>query len=130
VGVINVFNMELKYTKEHEWLKIEGDVVHIGITNHAAEALGTLVFVELPSIGKNLKIGDACGVVESAKSASDVYSPVAGEIIEINKELENKPELINELQEGDAWICKIKVTETSVFESYMSKIEYEKLLEN
>lgn len=122
--------MTLKYTKEHEWLQIDGNVVSVGITNHAAEALGTLVFVELPSIGKHVKIGDACGVVESAKSASDVYSPVAGQIVEINKSLESTPELINESQEGQAWICKIKVADKSAFESYMSKDEYEKLLQN
>lgn len=122
--------MELKYTKEHEWLKLEDDVISVGITNHAAEALGTLVFVELPTVGNHVKIGDACGVVESAKSASDVYSPVEGEIVEVNKELESTPELINDASEGEAWICKIKIAEKSVFESYMSKEEYEKTLQS
>jgi glycine cleavage system H protein len=121
--------MSLKYTKEHEWLKMEGETVSIGITTHAAEALGTLVFVELPAVGKHIKIGDTCGVVESAKSASDVYSPVAGEIINVNKDLEKTPELINESPEGEAWICQIKVADKSAFESYMSKTEYEKFLQ-
>lgn len=122
--------MVLKYTKEHEWLKLENDIVAVGITEHAAEALGTLVFVELPVVGKHIKIGDTCGVVESAKSASDIYSPVSGEIVEVNKILESTPELINDSKEGNAWVCKIKIFDKSEFEKCLSKSEYEKLLED
>lgn len=124
------YTMVLKYTKDHEWLRLEGDIVAVGITEHAAEALGTLVFVELPAIGKQVKVGDACGVVESAKSASDVYSPVSGEIVDVNKELESSPELINDSKDGDTWICKIKISDKSEFEKCMSKPEYDKLLED
>lgn len=121
--------MPLKYTKEHEWIKIENDIVAIGITKHAAEALGTLVFVELPTVGTQVNIGDSCGVVESAKSASDVYSPVSGEIVEINTKLDNEPELVNNSNEGTAWICKIKISNKNELESCMSKIEYEAFIQ-
>lgn len=122
--------MVLKYTKEHEWIKLEDSIATIGITGHAAEALGTLVFVELPAIGQAVKIGDACGVVESAKSASDVYTPVSGEVVDANSELENSPELVNNAQDGEAWICKIKVSNPSEVDGYMSKEEYEAFLQN
>lgn len=122
--------MSLKYTKEHEWIKLEGNVAVIGITEHAAEALGTLVYVELPEVGASVEIGGTCGVVESAKSASDVYSPVAGEIIEINNELDSNPGFINEAKDGQAWICKIKIENPKSIESYMSKVEYEAFLQH
>jgi glycine cleavage system H protein len=122
--------MSLKYTKEHEWVNIDGDIATIGITQHAAEALGTLVFVELPTIGQSVKVGDACGVVESAKSASDVYSPVSGQIVDANTELENSPELINNAQDGEAWICKVKINNSSELDGYMSKTEYDAFLQH
>lgn len=122
--------MALKYTKEHEWIKLEGDIATIGITKHAAEALGTLVFVELPTIGKDVKVGDSCGVVESAKSASDVYSPVSGKIVDANSELENSPELINNAQDGETWICKVKINNASELDGYMSKTEYDVFLQH
>ena len=122
--------MSLRYTKEHEWIKIEGDFALIGITDHAVEALGTLVFVELPEVGTNLKIGDAAGVVESAKSASDVYSPLSGEIVETNTALEDKPELVNNLEEGEAWICKIKISNANELEQYLAEEEYKAFLES
>ena len=127
---IFLFFMSLKYTKEHEWIKLEGNVAVIGITEHAAEALGTLVYVELPEVGASVAVGGTCGVVESAKSASDVYSPVAGEIVEVNAEVEKNPEAINDGKDGEAWICKIKIENTSVVEGYMSKAEYEAFLQH
>ena len=122
--------MPLKYTKEHEWIKIDGNIASIGITVHAAEALGTLVFVELPELGKKLSIGDTCGVVESAKSASDVYSPVSGEIVEVNNHLENQPDAINEAKDGEVWICKVKVSNVAELTEYMSKNEYDAFLQH
>ncbi len=122
--------MPLKYTKEHEWIKIDGDIASIGITTHAAEALGTLVFVELPELGKKLNIGDTCGVVESAKSASDVYSPVSGEIVEVNNHLENQPDAINDAKDGEVWICKVKVSNIAELNDYMSKNEYDAFLQH
>jgi glycine cleavage system H protein len=122
--------MQLKYTKEHEWIKIDGNIASIGITVHAAEALGTLVFVELPNVGTKLNIGDACGVVESAKSASDVYSPVSGEIVEVNNHLESQPDAINEAKDGEVWICKVKVSNITELNDYMSKNEYDAFLQH
>jgi len=122
--------MSLKYTKEHEWIKLEGDIAIIGITEHAAEALGTLVYVELPEVGSSVSIGGACGVVESAKSASDVYSPVSGEIVEVNKELETSPDTINDSKDGQAWICKIKILDVNETNGYMSKEEYDSFLQS
>ncbi len=122
--------MQLKYTKEHEWIKIDGNIASIGITTHAAEALGTLVFVELPEVGKKLNIGDTCGVVESAKSASDVYSPISGEIVEVNNHLENQPDAINDAKDGEVWICKVKVSNITELNDYMSKNEYDAFLQH
>ena len=122
--------MQLKYTKEHEWIKIDGNIASIGITVHAAEALGTLVFVELPEVGKKLNIGDTCGVVESAKSASDVYSPISGEIVEVNNHLENQPDAINDAKDGEVWICKVKVSNITELNDYMSKNEYDAFLQH
>ena len=122
--------MPLKYTKEHEWIKIDSNIASIGITTHASEALGTLVFVELPELGKKLNIGDTCGVVESAKSASDVYSPVSGEIVEVNSHLENQPDAINNAKDGEVWICKVKVSNIAELNDYMSKNEYDAFLQH
>lgn len=122
--------MSLKYTKEHEWIRLDDGIATIGITQHAAEALGTLVFVELPNIGQTVKIGDTCGVVESAKSASDVYTPVSGEVVDANSELENSPELVNNAQDGEVWICKVKVSNPSEIDGYMSKEEYDAFLQH
>jgi len=101
---------DLKYTKEHEWVRIEGDVATVGISAHAQEALGDIVFVELPEIGRTLAVGDGCAVVESVKAVSDVYAPVAGEVIEANDELSGAPESINADPYGKGWILKVKVS--------------------
>ena len=121
---------ELKYTKEHEWVSLNDNIATIGITQHAAEALGTLVFVELPPINTHVEIGETCGVVESAKSASDVYSPVSGEIIEVNSILESEPEAINNASDGQTWICKIKISNLEELSGCMSKTEYDAFVQN
>lgn len=118
----------LKYTKEHEWLKIEGgNVAVIGITEYAQDALGDLVFVELPEVGRKLGKGDSFAVVESVKTAAEVYSPVAGEVAAINDNLSNDPELIKKsLEEG--WIAKIKITDPKDLEGLMDKAAYDEFL--
>ena len=101
---------DLKYVKSHEWVRLEDDgTATVGITDHAQEMLGDLVFVELPEIGQSITVGEECGVVESVKSASDIYSPVAGEIVAVNEELSDSPEKVNEAPYGEGWLYKIKL---------------------
>lgn len=102
---------ELKYSKDHEWLRIEGDKAYMGITDYAQSQLGDIVFVELPVMGAEVTVGKACSVVESVKAVSDIYSPIDGEIVEINEELEAAPELVNQDAFGAGWICAIKFAE-------------------
>ena len=119
---------DLKYTKEHEWLRQEEDgSVTIGITDHAQEALGDLVYVELPEIGHDVTSGGDMAVVESVKAASDVYSPVAGEVTEVNEVLADTPENINTDPYGDGWIVKVRPSE--VAESTMTPNEYQEFLD-
>lgn len=118
----------MKYTKEHEWIKVEGDVATIGITKHAADALGELVYVELPSIGDSFKSGDTAVVVESSKSASDVYSPIDGEVTEVNETLESKPENVNNSPYEGGWLIKVKPSNLAQLDKYMSKEEYDNFL--
>ena len=121
----------VKYSKEHEWVRVEGDVATIGITKHAAEQLGDLVFVELPAVGKTVAPGDEAAVVESVKAASAIYTPVAGTVEKINPELEGTPELINQ-QPYQAFIFAIRFSDTSGLdqlldaESYRKHVEQEK----
>ena len=101
---------DLKYTKEHEWVRIEGDTATFGVTDHAQEALGDIVFVELPEIGRIVDAGEAYAVVESVKAVSDVYAPVAGEVMAINDALEGEPEKVNTDPYGAGWIAKVKMS--------------------
>ncbi len=119
---------DAKYSKTHEWIRVEGDLLVLGISDYAQEKIGEVVFVELPEVGDNLGKGDSLSVVESVKSANDLYSPVGGEIVEINEELEDDPELINNDAFGKGWICKIKSGDISELDSLLSAEEYEKLL--
>ena len=120
--------MTMKYTKDHEWISVESDIATIGITQHAADALGELVYVELPKVGKVFNKGDAIVVVESSKSASDVYTPVAGEVISVNDSLINNPENVNNDTYKNGWLIKIKISNTSGLDSAMSEVEYKKYL--
>jgi len=104
----------LKYTKEHEWVRIEGDIATVGITDHAQEALGDIVFVELPETGRQVDAGEAFVVVESVKAVSDTYSPVAGEVIEVNSELENAPDQVNSDCYGAGWLARIRMSGDTV----------------
>ena len=118
---------ELQYTKTHEWVRMEGDVATIGITEHAQDELGDVVFVELPEEGRTLGAGEAFGAVESVKAVSDLYAPLAGEVIETNEALGDSPEKINEDPYGDGWILKLRVSgETDL----LSAEAYEKLVED
>jgi len=117
---------EVKYSKEHEWIKLEGDIAIIGITKHAAEMLGDIVFAELPDIGSNVEKDGTAGVVESTKAASDVYTPVSGEVVDTNQIIIDDPAKINEDPEGTAWFFKLKMKDKSEMDSLMNKDEYDK----
>ena len=119
---------EVKYSKEHEWIKIEGDVGTVGITQHATEMLGDIVFVELPDVGSSVEKDGNAGVVESTKAASDVYSPISGEILEGNKSIVDDPGNVNSDPEGASWFFKLKVKDKSEFDSLMNKEEYDKFV--
>ena len=117
---------ELKFSKEHEWIKVEGDTATIGITKHATEMLGDIVFAELPDKGSNVEKDGTAGVVESTKAASDVYTPVSGEVVDTNQTIVDDPAKINEDPEGSAWFFKLKLKDPSEMDSLMSRDEYEK----
>jgi len=117
---------EKKYSKQHEWITIEGDVATIGITKHAAEMLGDVVFVELPEKGKNVEKEGQAGVVESTKAASDVYTPITGEITDINQSIVDDPGAVNKDPEGASWFFKIKIKNKSELDELMNKADYEK----
>ena len=117
---------EVKFSKEHEWITLEGEVATIGITKHATEMLGDIVFAELPEKGKNVKRDGTAGVVESTKAASDVYTPISGEVVDINQSIIDDPAKINKDPEGAAWFFKLKVKNLSELDTLMNKEEYEK----
>lgn len=119
----------LLYTKDHEWAKVEGDVVTMGITDYAQEQLGELVFVELPQVGKQLVARKEIAVVESSKAAGDVYSPVTGTVTEVNSELSTKPERINEDCYKSGWICKLQVTDKKSLDNLMNAKKYQEYLD-
>jgi glycine cleavage system H protein len=119
---------ELKYTKDHEWTKIDGDTVVIGITDFAQSALGDIVFVELPEVGKTLNAHQAFGVVESIKSVSDLYSPISGTVVEVNSALPDAPELCNAEPYGSAWMIKVKLSNTQEVNSLLSATDYQNYL--
>lgn len=128
---MSVIPENLKYTKEHEWVLLDDDglTYTCGITDHAQEMLTDIVFVELPEKGMEVKKGDRLAVVESVKAVSDVYAPLSGEVIEVNKSLEEAPELLNSDPYGDGWICKISVKNPSEIDELLSSNEYESYVE-
>ena len=117
---------EVKFSKEHEWIKLEGEVATIGITKHASEMLGDIVFVELPEKGSTVEKDGTAGVVESTKAASDVYTPLSGEVVDINQSIVDEPSMINSDPEGNAWFFKLKIKDQSVMNTLMSGEEYTK----
>jgi glycine cleavage system H protein len=120
--------MSVKFSKDHEWVSVTGDIATIGITNHAQEQLGDVVFVELPAIGKKVSKGGDAAVVESVKAASEVYAPVTGEVVAINKELEGDPALVNRGAEGDGWFMKVKLSNPKELSELMDKAAYDKFV--
>ena len=118
----------MKFTEEHEWLRTEGDIVVVGITEHASTQLGDVVFVELPEEGLMVSKDDEIVVIESVKAASDILAPLDGEIIEINEALSDEPSKVNEDPTGDAWFFKMKPSDPSQIEDYMTEDEYNKLI--
>jgi len=114
----------MKFAKSHEWIKIEGDIAIMGVSDHAQNELTEIVFIELPSVGETLIAGQPCCVVESVKSASDVYAPISGEVVEINEDILNEPAMVNNDPEGAGWFMKIKFSNVSDIEALMTKEEY------
>ena len=120
----------LRYSKDHEWIGIEGDRGRIGITDYAQNQLGDVVFVELPEVGRKLAAGDQFGTVESVKAVSELYSPVAGEVVEVNSALAGKPELINEDPHGAAWMIVVRIGEPAAIETLMDAKAYKTFVES
>lgn len=119
----------MRFTKDHEWVELDGQVAAIGISAYAAEQLGDVVFVELPEVGKTLKAGDGMAVVESVKAASDVYAPISGEVVEVNTALPDSPDLVNAEPEDGAWFVKLKVSSPAEVEALMDRPAYEAFLQ-
>ena len=114
----------MRFTKDHEWVRLDGDVATVGISKHAADALGDVVFVELPEIGRTVAQGDELAVVESVKAASEVYAPVSGEVVEANEALSNDPSLVNSGAEGDDWFARVRLSDTAELEGLMDEAAY------
>ena len=121
---------EKKYTKEHEWVEVDGDVATVGITNHAQESLGDIVFIDLPTVGKQVKSNEELCVIESVKAASDIYAPIDGEVIEINNNLNDDASIVNQDPEKEGWIFKMKISDLSQYNNLMTLNEYLASLEN
>ena len=121
---------EMKYTQDHEWVRAEGDAATIGITEHAQNALGDVVFVDLPEVGREVAAGEAIAVVESVKAASDVYAPIAGRIVEVNAALVDDPGLINREPTGEGWFFKIEVSEPAAIAALMDEAGYAAFVES
>ena len=123
-----IFPAELKYTKDHEWVSIEGNVAYIGITDYAQGELGDIVYVDVQTEGETVEKEEVFGSIEAVKTVSDLFMPVTGEVVEINSALEEKPELINEDAYGEGWIIKINITDASQIEDLLSASDYEQLI--
>ena len=118
----------MRFTKDHEWVELDGEIATVGITAYATDQLGDVVFVEPPDVGKSLKSGDAMAVVESVKAASDVYAPLSGEVVEGNAALGDAPETVNDQPEGLGWFAKIRISDKAEFEALMDRDAYEAYL--
>jgi glycine cleavage system H protein len=120
---------DLRYAKSHEWARKQPDgTVLVGITDHAQSALGDLVFVEVPKVGRKVAAGEACAVVESVKAASDVYAPIAGEVVDANPKLANAPETLNQAPYGDGWMFKLKPASAAEFDKLLDAVAYEQIV--
>jgi len=118
----------IKFTKDHEWIRIEGETAVVGITDYAQQQLGDVVFVELPDVGKALERGKDAAVVESVKAASEVFAPVDGEVTEINKLLQDQPDTVNSDPQGDGWFFKVKLADTAQLDALMNETEYNNMI--
>lgn len=121
---------DLKYTKSHEWVRVESDVATIGLADHAQSELGDITYLELPDIGDSITAGEPLGVVESVKAASDIYAPVGGEVVERNETAVNSPELVNQSPYADAWLIKVKLADTAELDTLMDVVAYDAFLES
>ncbi len=121
--------MSIYYSKQHEWLSVDGDTVTYGITEHAAEELGDVVFIEQQDVGETFDVGDEIGVIESVKAASELYAPVSGEIVEVNEALQDNPGALNENAESDAWIYRLKIEDSEQLSELMDKAAYMSFIE-
>lgn len=119
---------ELKYTKEHEWIRVEGDKAVVGITDYAQSQLGDIVFVECETVGDELEAGDTFGTIEAVKTVSDLYLPVSGEVLEFNEELEDQPELVNKDPYNQGWIVKVKISDKAELDNLLSADAYKALI--
>lgn len=115
---------DYRYTRDHEWISLEGDIATIGITDYAQGELGDIIYVELPTVGDQLSAGDVLGTVEAVKTVAELYLPIGGEIVEVNGDLEGKPELVNESAFADGWMVRIKLADLSAVEDLMSAEDY------
>ena len=122
------YSSEFRYTKEHEWVKIDGNLARLGVTDHAQSALGDVVFVELPAVGKEVKAGDILGTVESVKAVSDIFSPVSGKVVEVNEDLESTPETVNSSPHEDGWLAVLEISDPAEAEGLLDAAAYEALL--
>lgn len=122
------FPAELKYTKDHEWIRVEGDVAFIGITDYAQGELGEIVYVDITTEGETVAKEDVFGTIEAVKTVSDLFMPVSGEVLEFNAELEDKPELVNEDPYGAGWLVKINLTDVTELDELLSAADYQKLI--
>ncbi len=120
---------DLKYSKSHEWVRVEGDVAAMGLADHAQSELGDITYLELPDVGDTVTAGEPLGVVESVKAASDIYAPVGGEVIERNENALNSPELVNQSPFGDAWLIKVKLADEAELDALMDSVAYDEFLE-
>jgi glycine cleavage system H protein len=120
---------DVRFTKEHEWVRLDGDIATVGITDHAQEQLGDVVFVELPEIGRDVATDEACAVVESVKAASDVYAPLAGKVVETNPTIIENPSMVNSDAEGEGWFFRIELDDTATFDALMDAGAYDEYVE-
>jgi glycine cleavage system H protein len=121
---------DLKYSKSHEWVRVDGDVAAIGLADHAQSELGDITYLELPDVGESITAGEPLGVVESVKAASDIYAPIGGEVVERNENAVSSPELVNQSPYGDAWLIKVKLSNTDELDALMDAVAYDEFLES
>lgn len=125
-----MYSQDYFYTREHEWVKVEGDIATVGITDFAQKQLGDVVYIELPAVGTQLQTHQTIGAIESVKAVSDVFSPVSGEVIEVNTALNDSPEIINQDPHGQGWIIRLKIKNKDELNQLMKASEYEKYIES